>query len=267
MHKRVGFCLLLMVLLAVVPAAVAQEEAEQGGEPGDMGGTAAEVVFVTPTAGMEADFEAGVKRHMAWVAEQGGTDTWYGWQIVTGDNTGSYYFGTFGHEWADFDDPDVDRQAASANIAENIDPYVAHLRVSYLSMRPDLSRLSDEMTGPSPMAELVHWKVKLGHTDDLAHVLMKIREAAEESDWPGHWEVYDLRNGGHGPMMTLALPRSSMADMAPDEPNIGQIMEKAFGRFETEDLFDKFAHSVYSEESELIVLRKDLSYMPEGDGM
>jgi hypothetical protein len=48
---------------------------------------------------MTQQYEAGRKKHMAWHKSQKDTWSWYAWEVVTGENTGSYVIGTFEHNF------------------------------------------------------------------------------------------------------------------------------------------------------------------------
>src|SRR5438045_7913965 len=53
--------------------------------------------------GMTRQYEEGRKKHMMWHRKQNDAWSWLTWEILTGENTGSYVIGTFGHRWSDFD--------------------------------------------------------------------------------------------------------------------------------------------------------------------
>ncbi len=131
----VGLCALLLVLPAL---AQAQEEP----------GVVARWTYWTIKAGMEDQFEEGLKRHNAFHKSQ--NDDWalHTWQVVTGKNSGKYVRGSFDHHWADFDAEDEMAEADAADSATNIDPYIEAGRPAIYNYLADLSR-------PSPLLRLL----------------------------------------------------------------------------------------------------------------
>src|SRR5258706_9722604 len=53
--------------------------------------------------GMQASFDEGYRRHLAW--HQGKRDTlvWYAWYVTSGERTGLFIDGSFGAPFAAFD--------------------------------------------------------------------------------------------------------------------------------------------------------------------
>src|SRR5678815_1889883 len=66
-------------------------------------GTLAEIHINKVKPGMTRKYEEGRKKHMMWHHKQKDAWSWYTWEIVTGENTGAYVIGTFGHNWSDLD--------------------------------------------------------------------------------------------------------------------------------------------------------------------
>ena len=141
--KRVILSLLLAVVMVVSAGnAIAQEEA-----PANI----ARVIEVRAIPGHTAKFEAGVKEYSAWAAENGYSWSWSTWEVITGENTGSYLVATFNHSWADFDHPPIDMAANETALAKHIYPHVASANVSFWALRPGVteSTHSTRMKGSS----------------------------------------------------------------------------------------------------------------------
>ncbi len=84
-------------------------EAQEGGDIGFIG-------CADAMPGKSAEFESAAKAHIEEVHQNGGDDwTWNAWQVTSGPNVGRYCWGTFGHDWADFDNPKVPRQVDIAD--------------------------------------------------------------------------------------------------------------------------------------------------------
>ncbi|MGA7645650.1 MAG: hypothetical protein WBW01_04010, partial [Terriglobales bacterium] len=66
-------------------------------------GTLAGVEFQKPKNGMVPQYEAGRKQKAAWHKEKNDTQPLLVWEILTGDNTGTYLVGRFDQHWTDLD--------------------------------------------------------------------------------------------------------------------------------------------------------------------
>lgn len=243
-----GGCLLAALLAA--PAA-AQEE------PGNI----AMIVMFGAKPGMEKQLEAGLKKHWEWHQQQNDSWSWYLWQVISGEETGRYGAGTFGHHWKDFDAPAVDEEADEADAVANLWPYVDDAIVQYHAYLPEVSR---EGAAPAKYSEIISFRVHYGKSKDFHDAIKKFHEAIEKTEWPVHYGWYSLVNGGEGPLYTLVLPHENWASFAPPEKPFAKMLEEAFGPEGAETLLDLFSASVKSEQSEIIAHRADLSYIPEG---
>ena len=95
--RRIGIFLAVVSVLLLALPVVAQEDS----------GNVAEVVCNKVQPGKNSQFEEGVKKHLDWHRRQNDSWTWVAWQVITGEDTGTYCWGTFGHNWEDFDNPGV----------------------------------------------------------------------------------------------------------------------------------------------------------------
>jgi hypothetical protein len=100
---------------------------------------------------MADKYEAGRKKHMGWHKTQKDTWAWHTWEVVSGESTGTYHTGTFGHAWKDFDGRDKFDQQDTADVKKTFGPTVARFFTSYYVRRADLS-LSRPPTRPRPSA-------------------------------------------------------------------------------------------------------------------
>lgn len=91
----------------------------------DAPGTIARVTYWTLHSGTVADFEKGLQAHNAFHAEQGDPHPIHTWRVITGERAGQYLRGSFGHHWADFDEPAKWAEADDADAAANVDPFLA----------------------------------------------------------------------------------------------------------------------------------------------
>jgi len=252
MTKKRFLVVALVAAALVLPAATQEEE-----------GTIAKIVFFRAKPGMNAQLQDGLKKHMAWHQEQGGTWAWFVWSVETGDNTGGYGAGTFDHRWADFDKPDVDEAADAADSAKNVLPYMAEGAAWRYYMRlPKVSRPRPASQGPAPLEVVLIFRLRMGAQEEFGNVIAKVHQAIEKTNWPEHYEWYALVNGGEHPEFVLVLPRDNYAGMAPPAKSFEKMLEEAFGPEEAAAILKTFEKTIKSERSEIIRTRPDLSYLP-----
>ena len=103
--------------------------------------------FLKP--GMAKQYEAGRTKHMGWHKSQKDAWSWYVWEVISGDNTGAYVTGSFGHAWKDFDGREKFEKADDADVAATMGPSVARATLSYWTERADISQ-SPSTPGSTP---------------------------------------------------------------------------------------------------------------------
>jgi hypothetical protein len=211
-------------------------------------------------AGMEAKFEAGLKKHNEFHRKQGDALGLSTAQVQSGPNTGSYVRFASNWHWQDFDVEAKMADADQADTAVNTDPYIESATTRYYRLLSDLSRPKED--GPAAMFAIVFYRVKFDKVDDFTMALRKFHEAIGKTQWPAHYAWFALANGGDGPEFVLSIPHDSFADFNPLEKPFDKMMEEAYGRAEAESISEMFSHSVAGVSSEIIAYRADLSYVP-----
>lgn len=255
--RRMGlFVGVVLLLLLALPVATQEE-------PGNV----ALVVFVKAKPGMAQQFEDGVKRHVSWHGQQNDPWAWYVWEIITGENTGTYGAGTFGHRWEEFDTAPVSREADEANVGVNVGPYVQSAVRTYWAY---LARVSNPVAGGpgpaggTPLNSVVFFQLKFDKDAEFNYAIRKFHKAVGKTNFPFHYEWYRLLNGGEHPTYALVVPRKNWAGFKPMEKSGPEILEEAYGRQEAKSVFHNFLRAVRSQRSEIIRIRPDLSYVPAG---
>jgi len=252
--RRLGvFAVFVCLLLLALPVATQEEEAN-----------IARIIFQNVKPGMEAQYEAGRKAHMAWHKAQNDTWAWNVWETVSGPNTGQYGVGTFGHNWSDFDNPSVSDEADEADFQDNIAPYVNPPVIQYYASLPKVSR---GWEGTPKMLEIIDFHVEYGESQTFNYLIRKFHEAIGKTNWPVQYEWYALVNGGKRGTYVLVLPRGSWAAFKGPEKPFDAMLEEAYGRQEAEALLHKYSKIVKYTENAIIETRPDLSYIPEKGGM
>ncbi|HKZ53504.1 MAG TPA: hypothetical protein VJ085_09535 [Candidatus Acidoferrales bacterium] len=255
MRRLAVYSVALCLLLLALPVATQEEE-----------GTIAKIVFFRAKPGMNQQLEDGLKKHMAWHQAQNGTWAWLNWQYETGENSGGYGAGTFGHRWSDFDNVDVGEAADLADAGQNIFPYVAEgSQWRYYQFLPKVSKPPAE--GTATLAEEVVFHPHYGKDAEFMALIKRIHQAIEKTQWPLNYEWYMLMSGGQGPEYVLVIFHKNYASLQGPEKPFPAMLEEALGRQEAEMVMEHFGKIVKGERSSLLRLRPDLSYIPEKGGM
>lgn len=251
--RRIALYLFAATLLLLGVPGAAQE---------DDGGNISRIYFFRAKPGMNKQLEEGIKKHMAWHRQQNDTWSWWVWEVVSGDNTGAYGAGTFGHKWSDFDNPAVDMAADAEDAKTNVYPYVQEGAV--IRYHAHLPKVSKPAAEPSAMSTVIVFHVRYGKQDEFNHLIGKFHEAIEKTEWPVHYSWNVLVNGGEGGTYVLVLPRKDWASFAPLEKPFEKMLEEAYGRTEADSLLKRWSKAVKSTSSLITHNRPDLGYTPPG---
>ena len=216
----------------------------------------------TPKPGSGEKYESARKKHMAWHKAQKDPWTWFTWEIVSGEASGSYYTASFGHAWKDFDAQEKFETADNADFDKGIGPTLGRAFTSYYVRRADLS-LSQPSATQAPYSFLTFFLLKPEGVNDFLDTVKKINEGIKKTNYrqsgPSAW--FQLVNGGEGPMYVLAGGRENWAAFAPNEKTLDQMMEEAFGKDQGAAILAKGRNAIRSSRTETIKYRPDLSYV------
>jgi hypothetical protein len=226
-------------------------------------GTIAALEFQKPKNGMVPQYEAGRKQKAAWHKQQNDPLPLYVWEILSGDNTGTYVVGRLGQHWADFDKPAIPDETDLAEFQKVVGIYVDSVIARYYEFMPKISNPGDAQM-PSKFSEIITFYVRYGKTSDFRSAIARVNEAAQKTKWPVKFEWYELANGGQTGVYALALPRNSWADFEdkPDVKPFREMLKDAFGQAEADSIVDRIDGSVQKETSEIIRFHPELSYLP-----
>lgn len=238
----------LVLLLALSRGAQAQEPTSAIGQ----------VIVVDPLPGHAAALEEGAKKHMAWLKGQGATWSWVGFEIIMGERTGQYVWGSFNHAYADFDSPDVDPQASSASIDENIASHVHDATVQLVRLLPDLS-MATPGGALSPLYEVMTFKVKPGQDEAFLLWWDKFKEALTETGTEAQYFLYAGAQGTVAGEYVLSVPHESFADMDAPEGWIPRLLTQVHGEADGRRLMEMGGAALESWHTEVFALRPDLS--------
>ena len=227
-------------------------------------GKVAEIHINKVKPGMTAQYEAGRKKHMGWHKSQNDAWSWYTWEVLTGDFTGSYVVGTFQHQWKDFDGRDKFNQADSTDAIARMGASLAGEQMSYYRYRDDLSSGPEVFPPPTKVISVTHFMVKPEGILDFIEGVKRVGEAFKKTNTPtsgtNHW--YQLLNGGEGPHFVLVGDRANWASFQPpSDKTLDAIMEEAYGKEQGAAILAALRKAYRSAYSEILQYRSDLSYV------
>ena len=238
-----------VLCLSVVPVAAQ--------DPGDI----AFIGCSNAIPGKAAEFEAAAKAHNSEFHQKQGDDwTWYAWQVMSGPDVGRTCWGTFGHQWADFDNAKVSRKADAADWGKRTAGLDQDAAVVYTSYLPDISRPKE---GGSAMSAVRFFQARYGGGDEFLELVGKFHEAIVKTEMPWNYDWYRPVSGAAFGSFTLVLPRENFAAMNPTGKPFNEMLEEAYGKEEAEALLERFNNVVVSGREILTAARPDLSYIPE----
>ena len=220
--------------------------------------------FQQPKPGMAKQYEAARKKHMGWHKAQKDAWSWYTWEVLSGDNTGAYVTGAFGHAWKDLDDRATFDTADNADIAASVGPTLAHSSVIYYVERADMAvSPSSPPSSPTPFLSLTLFLLKPDSTNDFIDSVKKLSEGIQKTNYPqtgaSHW--FQLANGGEGPLFALVTDRANWAAFQSNPKTLDAMMEEAYGKEPGAAILATLRKSVRTVHSSVEKYRPELSYI------
>lgn len=250
MFRKLFVCVLGLTFLGGFAAAEDQE-----------GGNIGFIVCTDAMPGKSAEFESAAKAHIKEVHQKLSDDwTWNAWQITSGRNVGRYCWGTFDHDWADFDNPKVPRQVDNADWVMKTDGLRQNDWAVYTKYLPDISQ---PMEGGSPMAAVRFFRARYGTGDEFLELAGKFHEAIVKTKMPWNYTWFRNVNGDSFGTFVLVLPMQNFAAMNPTGKSFDEMLAEAYGEEEAGALLDRFDSIVEKGWEIMDSDRPDLSYIPE----
>jgi hypothetical protein len=246
-------CALAVALLAAV-AASAQTE------PGRIAGVESQ----TPKNGMTAQYEQGRKQKADWHKQQKDPSPLYVFETLTGENTGTYLVCRFDLHWADMDKPPIPDASDTEEYNKVVGSYVQSITDRYYEFDPKMSNADPASNGPAKYTEFITFHVKRDKITEFRSALERVSEGAKKSNWPNHFEFYELDFGGRVGTFVLAEAHPNWSDFEekPGAKPLRHMLEEAFGAAEADAIYGRLIGAVESEDAEILQYRPDLSYVP-----
>lgn len=226
-------------------------------------GEAAFLFAYHPKAGMQALFNEGYRRHLAWHRAQDDPLVWYAWYVVFGQRTGLFIDGTVGIPFAAFD-ARVDPAGDGADFAQTTAPFADVAFRSVYALRRDLSTGTPlEEEHPSALVQVFRYTVHVGKESQFEGVLRAVRTALERAEKAPTLTWYELAVGDEHAGYMLMIPRNTWADYDEAEASVRAILQRGYPSAEAAEFLTAFSESVKRVESEVWLYQSTLSYFPE----
>lgn len=195
------------------------------------GGTAADLVLITPNPGEGAALEAAIREYHLWVADKPGAFRYNWYAIETGPNTGKYAARSGNHNWSDFDQEYDWEEEAGAKFEELVAPHIHSLERTLTEEMEEFAYWPEDWTGYTHF-QLENWYVKGGHYGAFREGLTTIHAALSEAGYSGHFGFHSVVSGGKGNQVTLVLPMKGHAGFGEKDPSFTSIVSEALGGME-----------------------------------
>lgn len=230
----------------------------------DKPGTVAALEIQKPKNGMVKQYEDGRKQKAEWHKQQKDPLPLFVWEVMSGDDTGTYIVGRLNQHWADFDKPAVPDQADLDEFNKVLGASVQSVVSRYYEYLPKVSSPPADSKSSAKFNDIITYHVRFGKDAEFNSVIAKITEAITKTKWPVNYYWFVLASGGPTGTYVLAIPHNSWADFEdkPDMKPFRQMLTDAFGEGESDSIIKRLDSCVDSVTSAIDKFRADLSYLP-----
>jgi len=215
-------------------------------------------ITITPKPGMNMDLEKGLKDHNDKFHKRAGYEV-YMWQIVSGDDYGSYLRGTGRKNWKDFDNED-DPPEDTEHWNKYVTPYVEKSTGQEYWQR--YSNLSYNGLGNNSSAAMLNVSMFLvhdGYASEFLSLQAQVKEANEKTKHKSRYGFYRRVNGGDMMEMGIGTSVNNWADLESTGMSLKDRINKTHGKNAWDKWIATFQKVVEKRETEMRVYRPDLS--------
>lgn len=227
--------------------------------PTAQGQEKAQVYVITPQQGAESGLEAAMRRHATWREENGDPWAWDVYEVVQGENHGTYIVRSPNHTWADFDEY---RQGFGAeaedHYAATVAPMVASTSSIISAIDTSLSHLPEDPSGYT-LLEVNSYKLEPGNAGEFYEAHEKFFQAITQETEERYIGTVDVLNGAEDDYVRLVYPHTSWADFEAPDRSGGDIIESVYGEEEAEQLYEQFGNGFRSTYNMVLRYRPELS--------
>lgn len=246
---RITALLLLMGVIACLPFTALADSHEN---PPNV----ASVWVMTPN-GDPAVFEAALKTHGEWRAENGDPRDWHIYTVEAGEDFGKYYVRYCCFHWADQDA--YQQWAAESGALQAYNDSVAPLvgDVGHHFQVVDIEN-SNWAPGLEPaLVGVTTWTPNPAKSVQMGATMAQLSQLAKDKEWPYNWAWF--RSLGGEANLSVAVPYANFAAMAPPEKTFFEFAGEHMGEEEAAAMFNQFNESFWDSEYTIYRLRPDLS--------
>lgn len=244
----------LAVIVAAAALAAAREVDAQG---------IARVYVMTPAPGQQQAFEKALTAHAQWRKQAGDPWSWSVYQVVDGEDLGSFLVRSGGHTWADLDAYDAGfGQRGDARFNADVGPLLAHISSSITQEDTSLVRMPDSPDGYT-LVQVTRYHVKPEKSQAFHALVGKIHRAIVDSDWPVHYAFVNTVSGADGQDVIMAGFHDGWADFAEPDPSFDQMLARKYGEEAAGKMMHTFGDAVWGWDSMTLRLRPEMSVMHE----
>jgi len=225
-------------------------------------GSLAEVWVMTAKPGQQANFEAALKQQVAVRAQNHDPRRWNAYVPVTGDQLNRYVLRTCCFAWADQDaytEWTNSTPAVMGDWFEHVDQYVEKYEHYFSEMDVDNSNWVSADT-PVKYIGVTDYTIDPTKGVEFTSARVELSQIALNQGWSAggrHWAW--ISQIGGAPKVSLALPFSSFANMAPEGPQFMEFLLEQMGADATAALIAKFASGTAGSNYTIWEFRPDLS--------
>lgn len=214
----------------------------------------------TAKPGHQAGFEGALKAHMEFRASQDDPWTWHTYQVIVGEELGTYYVASWNHSWADFDAYGEWPNGGNAgrHFQATVFPLLKHQSTEISQSNRSMERMPADPSSIS-LVNVTTFHIIPAKQRQFYETIMKFHEAIVEADVPFYYASDYLVAGGKGPVFSLAGFGENWADFTDPDPTMEQIMVEKYGEEEAMKIFDAFSGSFSHWDSMILMTRRDLS--------
>ena len=222
--------------------------------------TVARSYSFVPKDGMSAQFEAAMKAHLQWRADNGDPWTWGVSTIEVGDGMGEYSLRSGGHTYADLDTYDAQfGRDALTHYRATVAPLVESVSSSISTVDESLSHRPPEGR-PLQFVQITTFHIRPDRQAQFGEAVAKVTQVLKDGGWGGYWVwVNPLAGGGMGPSAQVVGLHDSWADMQEPDPPMMAVLAQAMGQDDFEAWLESFGQSIRGQETIVRRLRPDMN--------
>lgn len=244
----------LIVCLLLPLSVLADSHEERGG--------LADVWLMKIKDGMENEFVAAAKEHMAMRAAKGDSRKWEGYRSVIGDHVNLIQFRACCYDWAELDGYDKEsiEKGFDEHWGENVGQYVDHYHHYLETMDWENSHWPDGERTAGPYYGVTSWTYKMGGGSATGDAMKEMSRIAKEVGWgdDNEW-LWHSRVGGK-PMLMIVNSNASYAEMAPPEKSFFEAVSEHLGSDEAaQAMFDQFSSGLAGSSYTIWMSDEDLT--------